>query len=146
MSEPFDLHRFVTAQEPVLAAVFQELSEGQKRSHWMWFVFPHLAGLGHSATARRYAISSLGEAQAYLQHPILGQRLIECAELINKVEHRSARQIFGSPDDLKFHSSMTLFALAAPEAPAFRHALTKYFDGAKDRLTIETLRSLTANR
>jgi uncharacterized protein (DUF1810 family) len=146
MSDLFDLHRFVTAQQPVLAQLLRELTEGRKCSHWMWFVFPQLAGLGHSATARFYAIASINEARAYLQHPVLGQRLIECTALVNKIKGRSVHEIFGNPDDLKFHSSMTLFAYIAPEVPAFRNALAKYFGDATDHLTIEKLRSLTPNR
>ena len=142
MPDPFDLDRFVQAQEPVLAQVRLELGAGRKRTHWMWFVFPQVSGLGHSATARRYALGSLAEARAYLAHPVLGARLVECAELVNRVDGRSVHQIFGSPDDLKFHSSMTLFALsqpslAQPGASAFRRALDKYFDGALDPLTTE---------
>jgi len=139
MPDPFDLDRFVQAQAPVLSQVRLELSEGRKRSHWMWFVFPQLSGLGHSSMARRYAIASLAEAQAYLEHPVLGPRLTECAELVNKVEDRSIHQILGSPDDLKFRSSMTLFALAQQDGPVFRRALDKYFDGALDPLTVEKL-------
>ncbi len=139
MPNPFDLDRFVQAQAPVLSQVRLELSEGRKRSHWMWFVFPQLSGLGHSSMARRYAIASLAEAQAYLEHPVLGPRLTECAELVNKVEDRSIYQILGSPDDLKFRSSMTLFALAQQDGPVFRRALHKYFDGALDPLTVEKL-------
>jgi len=139
MPDPFDLDRFVQAQAPVLSQVRLELSEGRKRSHWMWFVFPQLSGLGHSPMARRYAIASLAEAQAYLEHPVLGPRLTECAELVNKVEDRSIHQILGSPDDLKFLSSMTLFALAQQDGPVFRRALHKYFDGALDPLTVEKL-------
>jgi len=139
MPNPFDLDRFVQAQAPVLSQVRLELSEGRKRSHWMWFVFRQLSGLGHSPMARRYAIASLAEAQAYLKHPVLGPRLTECAELANKVEDRSIHQILGSPDDLKFRSSLTLFALAQQDGPVFRRALHKYFDGALDPLTVEKL-------
>jgi len=139
MPDPSDLDRFVQAQAPVLSQVRLELSEGRKRSHWMWFVFPQLSGLGHSPMARRYAIASLAEAQAYLEHPVLGPRLTECAELVNKVEDRSIHQILGSPDDLKFRSSMTLFALAQQVRPVFRRALHKYFDGALDPLNVEKL-------
>ena len=135
MPDPFDLSRFVTAQDPVMAQVRDELRKGEKRSHWMWFVFPQIAGLGHSAMARHYAISSLAEAQAYLDHPVLGPRLIELTELVNRVSGRSIHQIFGSPDDIKFHSSMTLFANAKPDAPAFNEALRKYFAGAPDAAT-----------
>ena len=135
----YDLDRFVAAQDPVYEQVRRELRDGRKRSHWMWFVFPQLSGLGHSAMAQRYAIGSLGEATAYLEHPILGPRLIECAELVNAVEDRSIGDIFGSPDDLKFHSCMTLFA-SVPGAPAvFDDALAKYFGGAPDRQTTKLL-------
>src|ERR1035438_1119774 len=111
----YNLQRFVEAQDPVFEQVRAELQAGQKQSHWMWFIFPQLRGLGRSATATRFAISSLAEAQAYGQHQILGPRLRECTRLVNGVERRSAREIFGYPDDLKFHSSMTLFAAAAPD-------------------------------
>ncbi len=140
MSDQFDLDRFVRAQDSVMAEVRRELGEGRKRSHWMWFVFPQLRALGRSATAQRYGIGSLDEAKAYLAHPVLGPRLVECTGLVNKVEGRSVHQIFGGPDDLKFHSSMTLFASADPEAAVFREALAKHFGGALDVLTVETLR------
>ena len=140
MSDAFDLDRFVRAQDPVLDQVRRELGEGRKRSHWMWFVFPQLRGLGRSPTAQHYGTGSLDEARAYLAHPVLGPRLVECIGLVNRVEGRSAHQIFGSPDDLKFHSSMTLFAAADPEALAFREALGKHFGGALDALTVEKLR------
>ena len=139
MTDPFNLDRFVKAQDPVQAQVRAELRAGHKRTHWMWFVFPQLAGLGRSDTARYYALASLDEARAYLAHPLLGPRLIECTSLVNAVEGRSANRIFGSPDDLKFHSSMTLFALAQPDGHAFSDALRKYFDGTPDRLTTEQL-------
>jgi uncharacterized protein (DUF1810 family) len=140
MSDPFDLNRFIQAQDPVLAQVRRELGEGRKRSHWMWFVFPQLRGLGRSAMAQHYGIGSLAEARAYLEHPVLGPRLIECTELVNRIEGRSIHQVFDSPDDLKFHSSITLFASAAADAPVFREALRKYFGGALDASTIEKLR------
>ena len=140
MSDGFDLDRFIQAQDPVLAQVRRELGEGRKRSHWMWFVFPQLRGLGRSAMAQHYGIGSLAEARAYLEHPVLGPRLVECTELVNRIEGRSVHQIFGSPDDLKFHSSMTLFASADPDAPVFREALGKYFGGALDASTVEKLR------
>ena len=136
MPEEFDLDRFVTAQEPVLAQVRRELADGRKTSHWMWFVFPQLAGLGHSAMARHYAISSLDEAKAYLRHPVLGPRLVECAGLVNRVENRSIHQILGSPDDLKFRSSMTLFSMAEPGPSVFHDALDRYFGGQPDRSTV----------
>ena len=139
MADPFGLQRFVQAQEPVMPAVQAELRAGRKRTHWMWFVFPQVAGPGHSATARHFALASLDEARAYMAHPVLGPRLVECAGLVLQVEGRSAHQIFGSPDDMKFHSSVTLFALAEPGAPEFRAALDKYFGGVPDPLTVEKL-------
>ena len=132
----FDLDRFVTAQAPVIASVRQELAAGQKRSHWMWFIFPQLRGLGRSETARHYGITSLAEAKAYLAHPELGARLVECTRLVNEVRGRTVHEIFGSPDDLKFHSSMTLFAHADPDQEAFRTALQTYFSGQPDRNTV----------
>ena len=139
MDDGHDLQRFVDAQAPVYAAVLAELRAGAKRSHWMWFVFPQIAGLGHSSTARHYAIASLEEAQAYLAHPVLGERLLTCTVLINQVQGRSAHAIFGSPDDMKFRSSMTLFARAAPSVPAFSEALGRYFAGEPDPLTLDLL-------
>src|SRR5579871_3336064 len=119
MSDPFDLARFVAAQAPVYAAARAELADGRKRSHGMWFVFPQIAGLGLSPTAVRYAIGSLDEAKAYCGHPVLGPRLVECASLVLAVEGRSAVEIFGTIDAVKFRSSMTLFAAAAPQDPVF---------------------------
>jgi uncharacterized protein (DUF1810 family) len=140
--DPYDLRRFVEAQAPVYHDVLVELRAGRKQSHWMWFVFPQIAGLGRSGTARFYAISSLAEVRAYLDHPVLGVRLRECTELILAVEGRSAHEIFGSPDDLKFRSSMTLFAEAAPrEETLFQAALDKFFGGEPDQRTFEILRS-----
>ena len=139
MADPFDLDRFIEAQKPVLAQVRRELGDGRKLTHWMWFVFPQLSGLGHSAMARRYAIASLAEARAYLGHPVLGARLIECTGLVNRIEGRSIHQILGTPDDMKFHSSMTLFAMAEPGERAFHDALEKYFGGEPDRLTADKL-------
>jgi uncharacterized protein (DUF1810 family) len=139
MPDSFDLSRFVTAQEPLMPRVLQELRAGQKRSHWMWFVFPQLAGLGHSPMAQHYAIGSLAEARAYLAHPVLGPRLIACTEAVNAVEGRSAHAIFGSPDDMKLRSSMTLFARAEPGKAVFRTALEHYFDGAEDPRTVALL-------
>jgi uncharacterized protein (DUF1810 family) len=136
---PYNLERFIEAQAPVYGRVCEELSEGQKKSHWMWFVFPQIAGLGVSATARTFALSSRAEAEAYLKHPILGPRLIECTKLVNRIEGRSAFDIFGSPDDLKFRSSMTLFAEAAPDKTVFKEALQKYFAGEPDRRTLDRL-------
>ena len=139
MSDPHDLERFVTAQEPVYERVLAELRAGEKRSHWMWFVFPQVAGLGHSDMAKRYALSSLAEAKAYLAHPVLGPRLRECTALVNGVDGRSINDIFGYPDDLKFHSSMTLFARAAGDDHVFADALEKYFDGTPDKQTLQRL-------
>jgi uncharacterized protein (DUF1810 family) len=141
MTDPFLLDRFVSAQEPVIAQVTQELRAGQKRTHWMWFIFPQLAGLGHSAMAQRYAIASLPEAQAFLDHPLLGSRLIELTEIVNHAKHRTLAEIFGNPDTMKFHSSMTLFAAARPGTTAFQSALEKYFRGEPDRLTTTRLQS-----
>ncbi len=135
--DPHDLQRFVDAQGPVYEQVCSELRQGRKRGHWMWFVFPQIAGLGHSATARRFAIASREEAQAYLQHPVLGPRLRECTRLVNLVEGRTLEQIFGFPDEVKFRSSMTLFAHATPDNQVFEDALRKYCGGAYDPLTLE---------
>jgi uncharacterized protein (DUF1810 family) len=137
--DPFDLQRFVDAQSDVYARVVEELSRGRKTSHWMWFVFPQLEGLGSSALARKFAIRSLDEARAYLAHPILGARLCECVGLVNRIEGRSIEEIFGYPDDRKFHSSMTLFARAAENEALFRKALDRHFGGAADHLTLARL-------
>jgi uncharacterized protein (DUF1810 family) len=141
MADPFDLQRFVDAQAPVYDQALAELRRGAKASHWMWFVFPQLLGLGSSPTAQRYAIRSLAEAQAYVRHPVLGARLRESAAAVNRHEGRSAHEIFGSPDDLKFRSSMTLFQAAAPDEPVFGQALERYFEGAPDPRTLQLLRS-----
>jgi uncharacterized protein (DUF1810 family) len=139
-SDPYDLARFLVAQDPVFARACAELAAGRKQSHWMWFVFPQLRGLGSSPTAQRYAIGSLDEARAYLAHPTLGARLRRCTELVNRLEGRSAQQIFGHPDDLKFRSSVTLFARAAAgAAEPFEEALAKYFAGEEDSRTRELL-------
>jgi uncharacterized protein (DUF1810 family) len=135
----FDLHRFLEAQSPAIERVRAELARGRKASHWMWFVFPQISGLGRSAMAQRYAIASLEEARAYAAHPVLGARLRELTALVLAVEDRSAYEIFGPPDDLKFHSAMTLFARAAPDEPLFRQALAKYFAGSEDAATVEIL-------
>ena len=135
MNDPFDLQRFVDAQADVIDRVLDELRAGKKRSHWMWFVFPQIVGLGYSSMAARYAIGSLEEAKAYLQHSVLGPRLIECTELVNGISGRTIHDIFGYPDELKFCSSMTLFARAAPENPIFKRAINKYFGGQDDDRT-----------
>jgi len=138
--DPYDLDRFVVAQDPVFTRACAELAAGHKHSHWMWFIFPQLRGLGSSAMAERYAIGSLAEARAYLAHPILGGRLRRCTELVNRLEGRSAQEIFGHPDHLKFRSSMTLFARAAARASEpFEEALVKYFAAEEDPLTGERL-------
>ena len=137
--DPFDLQRFVEAQAAVYERVRAELKNGRKQSHWMWFIFPQIAGLGHSAMAQRYAISSLDNAKAYLANPVLGPRLRECTSLVLQVVGKSALQILGSPDDMKFRSCMTLFARAAPEEALFRTALEKYFDGVEDSQTLTRL-------
>ena len=137
MNDPYNLHRFLSAQAPLIAQVRTELRAGKKSSHWMWFVFPQIAGLGRSEMAQRFAIASLDEARAYLAHHILGPRLKECTSLVLAVEGRSIAEIFGTPDDLKFHSSMTLFARAAPQEPIFKAALQKYFGGKEDPLTLD---------
>ena len=139
IDDEYDLRRFVDAQRESYARARAELSTGRKTSHWMWFVFPQLSGLGRSPMAERYAISSLDEAKAYLAHAVLGARLEECAALVNAVEGKSLQEIFGSPDDLKFRSSMTLFAHAAPPASVFREALDKYCGGEEDPLTLALL-------
>ena len=138
MTDPFDLKRFVDAQAAVYPRVVAELRQGRKQSHWMWFIFPQLAGLGHSAMAQRYAISSRDEAVAYLGHAVLGPRLSECTALVNAVEGRTIREILGSPDDLKFHSSMTLFRAVSPN-PEFNSAIKKFYRGVPDPKTLELL-------
>jgi len=139
LSDPYDLARFIAAQAPVYEAVRAELMAGRKQSHWMWFIFPQIAGLGTSPTAVRYAITSLAEAKAYLAHPILGPRLRECVGLVLTVENRGAPQIFGSIDAVKLRSCLTLFEAAAPDEPAFGLALAKYFDGERDPATLAKL-------
>ncbi len=133
------LQRFVDAQQPVYVTVLSELRDGRKRSHWMWFIFPQISGLGHSVTSQTFALSSLAEAAAYLAHPKLGPRLRECAALVASIEGRSVEEIFDYPDDLKFHSSMTLFAHAAPREPVFAACLEKYFGGQRDPRTLAGL-------
>lgn len=142
MSSSSDLHnlqRFVEAQDPVIEQVKQELRSGRKQSHWMWFIFPQVEGLGKSLSARKYAISSREEAEAYLSHPVLGQRLRECTEITNTIEGRTANEIFGSPDHLKFRSSMTLFDAVAADSTPFRTALKQYYDNESDEKTINFL-------
>jgi uncharacterized protein (DUF1810 family) len=135
----YHLERFVAVQEGVYQQAVNELSAGRKRSHWMWFIFPQLAGLGSSAMAQHYAISGLAEARAYLAHPVLGARLRECSALVLAVQGATVHGIFGSPDNMKFHSSMTLFAQAAPDDALFRACLDKYFGGVPDQATLDLL-------
>jgi uncharacterized protein (DUF1810 family) len=141
MTDPFDLMRFVRAQDPVYRDIQAELTRGQKQSHWMWFVFPQVAGLGFSAMSQRYAIASRAEAKAYLAHPILGPRLVECTRLLLAVEGRTINAILGAPDDAKFRSSMTLFD-AVSEEPVFDEALARYFSGERDGATLAILSKL----
>jgi uncharacterized protein (DUF1810 family) len=137
----FDLQRFVDAQAPVYHDVVSELSQGRKRSHWMWFIFPQIAGLGSSAMAQRFAIGSRREAEAYLAHDILGARLIECTGLVLAIDGKSINAILGSPDDLKFRSSMTLFDAVSGQT-TFADALAKFYGGDKDEATLDILRRL----
>ena len=139
MTHNLTFHRFLAAQEPVFDSVLAELRAGRKSSHWIWFIFPQIAGLGHSAMAQQFAIASLDEAKAYLQHPVLGPRLRECTQLVLDVEGRSAEEIFGYPDNLKFRSCMTLFLTAATDNTLFKNALLKYFDGKPDQMTLDIL-------
>jgi uncharacterized protein (DUF1810 family) len=138
--DPYNLKRFEEAQAPVYARVCEELRVGEKRSHWMWFIFPQILGLGRSPMAERFAIGSLEEARVYLAHRVLGERLRECTALVNAVEGKTASEIFGFPDDLKFCSSMTLFAKAGDEKGSpFEEALRKYFHGQMDQETLERI-------
>jgi uncharacterized protein (DUF1810 family) len=140
-ADPFDLRRFVDAQGRVYDTVLAELRDGAKRSHWIWFVFPQLRGLGHSATAQHYGVSSLEEARAYLAHPVLGPRLRECTRLVLATDGRSVDEIFGWPDNLKVRSSMTLFAHATDDNADFRAVLDKFYAGEDDPATVERLRT-----
>ena len=137
--DPFGLHRFVEAQEINYAEALSELRSGRKRSHWMWYVFPQLAGLGNSSMAARYSIRSEDEARAYLAHPVLGRRLTECAEAVLAINDKSAHDIFGSPDDLKLRSCATLFARVSPAGSVFEQALDRYYSSAGDPKTLELL-------
>jgi len=135
----YDLYRFVVAQHPVYDQVCSELRQGFKMTHWMWFIFPQLEGLSSSATSRKFAISSLEEAVAYLEHPILGPRIRQCTELVNATSGRTIKRILGVTDSLKFQSSMTLFAQATNESRVFEDSLQKFYDGQRDKLTLENL-------
>ena len=137
--DPYNLERFLLAQERVFDRVVSELRAGMKTSHWMWFIFPQIRGLGRSPISVEYAISSRDEARAYLQHPLLGPRLKECTRLVLEVQGRSVEDIFGLPDDMKFRSCMTLFARVSPDDDTFERALQKYFAGIPDQLTLDRL-------
>jgi uncharacterized protein (DUF1810 family) len=139
MTDRHELHRFVDAQTDTYAQALSELRTGRKTSHWMWFVFPQVAGLGRSATAQRYAIAGLDEARAYLAHPVLGPRLVECAQALTELPGRDAAAVFGPVDAMKLRSSMTLFAHADPAQPVFRAVLDQYFGGQEDEATTARL-------
>ena len=140
MPDTYNLQRFIDAQEPIYEAVLQELKQGIKIGHWMWYIFPQIKGLARSSTAQQFAISSLEEAQAYGENFLLGARLKQCTQLVLKVEDRSIKQIFGYPDNLKFRSSMTLFLEATTDNQLFQDALVKYFEGEPDQLTLDILK------
>jgi uncharacterized protein (DUF1810 family) len=142
--DPFDLQRFVSAQDSIYSAVIAELRNGRKRTHWMWFIFPQVAGLGVSSISKKYAIKSSAEAHSYINHPVLGYRLRECTQAVLDVQGRSAHDIFGSPDDIKLLSSMTLFAAITPPDSLFAQVLAAYFGGNRDAKTIEFLEQSTA--
>ena len=138
-SDPFDLNRFVAAQASTYETALREITGGRKTSHWIWFIFPQLSGLGRSPMAQHYGITGLAEARAYLDHPVLGGRYRECVAALRQLRHLSAHDIFGSPDDIKLRSSLTLFALAAPDETMFDAALGQYFHGERDALTVSRL-------
>jgi uncharacterized protein (DUF1810 family) len=137
--DPYDLNRFISAQKGVYDRALAELREGLKRTHWMWFIFPQIDGLGHSPTTRLYSIKSLDEARQYLGHPVLGARLVESAEAVLAVSGLSASDIFGHPDDWKLQSSMTLFALVSEPVSVFERVLEKYYQGKRDARTLQIL-------
>lgn len=139
MTQDFDLERFVTAQEPVYAQALAEIRSGRKRSHWMWFIFPQIQGLGWSSMSQRFAISGPDEARAYLQHPVLGPRLVECMQAVLQIKGKSAEDIFGSPDDMKLRSCATLYAAVSPPESVFQQVLDRYFDGQRDEQTLSRL-------
>lgn len=141
-SDPYELNRFISAQDGIYDRVLAELRGGQKRTHWMWYIFPQIDGLGHSPTTRHYAIKSVEEARRYLSHPVLGARLVECAEAVLAVQGLSASDIFGHPDDWKLQSSMTLFALVAESHSVFERVLDKYFQGKQDVRTLQIVGNL----
>ncbi|HEX9136493.1 MAG TPA: DUF1810 domain-containing protein [Nitrospirota bacterium] len=144
-SDPYDLNRFIGAQEGIYDRVLAELRGGLKRSHWMWFIFPQIDGLGFSSTTRHYAIKSVEEARRYLGHPVLGARLVECTEAVLAVQGRSVSDIFGYPDDMKLQSSMTLFALVAGPRSVFERVLEKYYQGKRDARTLQIVGNLNKN-
>jgi uncharacterized protein (DUF1810 family) len=137
--DPYDLERFVQAQERDYDGALSEIRSGTKRSHWMWFIFPQFEGLGLSGTSRRYAVKSAAEAKAFLAHPVLGPRLLACAEAVLHVEGRSARNIFGDPDEMKLRSCATLFAAVSPTGSVFHRIIEKYFDGERDVRTLRLM-------
>jgi uncharacterized protein (DUF1810 family) len=139
LEDPYNLRRFLEAQEPVYGHICAELRAGRKRTHWMWFVFPQMRGLGHSSMAERFGISSLQEGQAYAAHPVLGERLRECCRLLLQIDSGDARAIFGFPDDVKLRSCMTLFGSAAPNDGIFRQVLEKFFEGEEDAATLRLI-------
>lgn len=134
-----DLQRFITAQEEDFETAFREIKNGRKQSHWMWYIFPQIAGLGFSSTSRFYAVKDITEAENYLAHPTLGKRIVEISEVLLTIKGKSANQIFGSPDDMKLKSSMTLFGALENTNPVFQKVLDKYFDGERDRRTLELI-------
>src|ERR1035437_7969346 len=137
------LNRFISAQQKVYPQVLKELQTGKKTSHWMWFIFPQIEGLGHSPTAKYYSIKTITEAKEYLTHPVLGKRLLECSNIILKIEGKSADDIFGYPDNAKLKSSMTLFNFVSPEHKEFAEVLKKYFSGKQDEQTLSILQNCT---
>lgn len=143
-SDTVDLSRFTSAQESIYDSVLAELRNGRKRTHWMWYIFPQIDGLAHSTTSKYYAIKSIEEARQYLNHPVLGKRLLECAEAVFAIEGKSISEIFGYPDNLKLKSSMTLFAYVADQCSVFARILDKYFNGEQDALTLQLLENLKA--
>ena len=144
MDDPYDLARFVRAQDRDYEQALSEIRSGQKRSHWMWYVFPQFHGLGFSSTARQFAIRSVSEAEAYFRHPILGPRLVEIAEAAAGIERRSAFEVFGSPDEMKLRSCATLFAMVSPAGSVFERLLVRYFDGEPDAETLRLVASQSA--
>lgn len=145
IGDPHNLNRFLQAQEDDYERAFSEIKNGQKRSHWMWYIFPQFDGLGFSATSKRYSIKSIAEAKAYLNHPVLGPRLMKCVEAVLNIEGRTAHEIFGSPDDMKLRSCATLFAYISPEGSVFDQLLDKFFQGEHDPKTLRLLAAINNN-